>query len=88
MFVRIYLKSTCVAGERDPIPLSDSDHTLKPDPLYGSGLINMNCIREVFPFDGDFSSERCLIYPVGADVNFCYVSDDFQKIKEHFYLEF
>ena len=92
MFVKVYLVSNCVCGEKDPIPLSDSKHTLTPCPEYGFGLVNCSQIMSVYPFDGDFKSDRCLINTneLTSDGYKCveYVSDDFQKLLNHFFLEF
>lgn len=88
LFIRVYLKTSKVVGN-DPIPFSDSPHTPVPDPIYGSGLINVNHIVEVFPFDGDFTSDRCLIHTDNEPDGFAgYISDDFQKLVNHFYMEF
>lgn len=91
MFVRVFLVSSMLATNHpDPVPLSGSKYTLSPHEDEGYGFVNVNCITSVYPFDGDLNSDRCLINTSELhNGNFIsYVSDDFQKLKNHFYLEF
>lgn len=89
MFVKVFLVSQCVISDPDPIPLSNSESSPQPCKEFGYGLINMNQIESVFPFDGDLSSDLCIIHLINEDKDSSgFVSDDFQKIKSHFYLEF